>query len=165
MEHINISLNYKSGYNNGWPLISLYCNNQFIDCFEASAENYTVTFPVSTGPVSFVIEHWGKNPVTDSFPSDKFFELIDLTINDIPCKRILNDTIKKNRPTPWDKNFNVSTGDTYLGHNSTLEIRLSSPIKSWLQTILGSAQKQIQGQETTREMLAEAKKFFKIESR
>lgn len=162
MERIDINLHYRSGYNNGWPLITVTCNNQWLDCFEASGNHYSFIHEVTEGPKSLIIEHWGKNPITDSEPNDKFFELIDLTINEIPCRKLLPGIIKKVKPTPWNKTIVQTTGDTYLGHNGTLEIRFQSPVKPWLHERFNQGNKQIQGQHTTREVLAEAKKFFKL---
>jgi hypothetical protein len=162
MERIDFCLYYKSGTNNGWPLINIYVNNQCIKSFEANGQQLIFSCEVPEGPVSLIVEHWGKNPITDSTPTDKFFELTDMVINDVPCKKMLNNFIKKIKPAPWDDNPEIVNGDLYLGHNGTLELRLASPVKSWLQQSFGGKQTQIQGQETTWEVLLEAKKFFKI---
>ena len=162
MERINFCLYYNFGANNGWPLINVYINNQCIKSFEANQQQLAFSCEVPEGPVSLIIEHWGKNPITDSAPIDKFFELTDIVINDVPCKKLLSNFIKKIKPSPWDNAPTTINGDLYLGHNGTLELRLASPVKSWLHQSFGNKQKQIQGQETTREVLLEAKKFFKI---
>lgn len=162
MERIDIRLCYNSGANNGWPLINLYINHQCISSFEADDQVRDISVDVPEGPVLLTIEHWGKNPITDSLPTDKFFELTDITINDVPCKKLLSEVTKKVKPSPWDTTPSLVKGDTYLGHNGILELRLSSPIKLWLVNQFSNKQKQIHGQETTREVLWEAKKFFKI---
>ena len=162
MELINIQLFYNSGANNGWPLINLYINHQCVKSFEASHQVLDVSCDVPEGPVLLTIEHWGKNPITDSNPDDKFFELTDITINKVSCKKLLSEVVKKIKPSPWETTPGLVKGDTYLGHNGTLELRLASPVKSWLLNKFNNKQKQIQGQETTREVLLEAKKFFKI---
>lgn len=161
MENIKISLKYQSGYSNGWPLISISCNHRWIDTFEASNSVYTTTILVEPGTVRFEIEHWGKNPITDSDP-DKFFELTEIMINDLYFPVLLENSKQTIKPTPWDPRLITLKGNNYLGHNGNLVITWSSPLNQWIAKTFGPVQYPIQGQETTREVLEEAKQFFKI---
>jgi hypothetical protein len=135
--------------------------SRWINSFEANNNSYTATVSVEPGPVRFEIEHWGKNPITDSNP-DKFFELVDIKLNDLHCPMLLKDSLQHIKPTPWNPKLTTLPGNNYLGHNSTLVIAWSSPFNHWVQTNFDSRHCPIQGQETTREMLEQAKKFFKI---
>jgi len=161
MENIKISLNYRAGYSNGWPLMAISCNHQWIDSFEANKNSYTATVSVEPGPVHFEIEHWGKNPITDCDP-DKFFELVDIKLNDLYCPMLLKNSVQHIKPTPWNPKLIALPGNNYLGHNSTLVITWSSPFNQWVQTSFDIQHRPIQGQETTREVLEQAKNFFKI---
>ena len=162
MVNTKIQLYYESGFCNGWPLINVYINNQWIDAFEANTQNRIIECACDLGPATLSIEHWGKNPITDNGPPDKFFDLKGIELNDIKTNFLLNDSEKIIKPNPWDQKYHITHGDNYLGHNSTLYLFFENPVDQWLKRRMGDNDTPMIGQETSREVLLQAKKFFKI---
>jgi hypothetical protein len=163
MENIKLTLGYTAGYCNGWPLINIYVNNQWCDAFEANGSEHVVELCLDPGPVQLSIEHWGKNPITDSQPTDKFFALEHVELEHVVCDFLLSTTTKTIKPDPWTRQYLVSQGDNYLGHNGTLSFRFDSPVRDWLKTRQQGNDRPMSGQETTRQMLEHARRVFKIE--
>lgn len=163
MENIKLELEYTSGYCNGWPLISIAYNHQWVDSFEANSNIYCKEFLVHHGEVYLEIEHWGKNPITDSNP-DKFFQLLNVKINGLYCSTLLENSYQTIKPTPWNPHLVTLRSNTYLGHNGSLILHWASPFDQWVQQTSRVDYQPIQGQHTTREVLEQAKKFFKIQS-
>lgn len=162
MAFTDIKIHYQSGACNGWPLCHVRINQQWIDTFEASGNSWHQSVELDDGPVTLTIEHWGKNPIADSGNPDKFINIIAIEINGVVCDFLLPESRKTIQPTPWNKQHLVFQGDLYLGHNCTLDFSIESPIGPWLKFRTSGTQKPIQGQESTYEVLTQAKKFFNI---
>lgn len=165
MANIKIHLHYASGYCNGWPLINIYINNQWIDAFEANNIERIIECEIDPGPVTLMIEHWGKNPITDSGNPDKFFDLKGIDLNNTKTNFLLSDSEKIVKADPWNLQHEVTRGDNYLGHNGTLHLFFESPVEDWLKRRQGNNDRPIRGQETSNEVLLQAKKFFNIQRR
>jgi len=104
------------------------------------------------------IEHYGKNYVTDSVP-DRYFELVRMHVNDVDLKHHLYNCRQTAYLPPWDTQHPPEQS-LYLGHNGYLELRFSSPVNAWIQSLFGINNRTMHGQATTREVLADVKDFF-----
>jgi hypothetical protein len=163
MDNIDIVIHYKSGFCNGWPLIHFRINQQWIDTFEANSDRYLSQCQLDQGPVTLTLEHWGKNPIHDTGNSDKFIHVVAIDINGVRCPWLLSDSRKIVEPTPWTRKREIITGDTWLGHNGSMNFYLQSPVNTWLKKQHNQEPVPLQGQQTTREVLQQAKRFFRIQ--
>jgi len=160
-EHIELVINYRSQANNGWPIISFYVNDILIDTIHADNDKVNLSFNAPIGDWKFSAIHWGKNPHNESSP-DKFFEITDITINKVNISRIIHRGIQYPQLPPWEKAQVSWVGNLYMGHNGKIEWNFTSPIYDYLRQEFNTVVKPIVGQETTREVLEQTKKFFNL---
>lgn len=159
---ITVKIHYKhSDYNDsGWPLARIFWNEKIISNFEANAGSIEFTLHQQQTEISILsFEHYGKNYTRDN----KFIEIEKIYINNIDLDSILWDGIQYPILAPWDKDSteNISyKGNMYLGHNGYILWKFKNPLLIDIQKRLGRTVKQISGQETTREVLDDIKKYF-----
>jgi hypothetical protein len=144
----------------GWPLVRILFNSEIVANFEAN-ENQ-VEFTVQQDPTpenisTLVVEHYGKNYHND----DNFFQVEKVYINNIDFGKILWEGVQHQVLPPWDSHLNdCDFGNMHLGHNGQIVWSFKNPILFDIQDRLDKQVKQISGQDTTREVLNQVKKFF-----
>ena len=159
---ISIKIVYKaSEYSNGWPLIRALFDTKIVANFEAknNIAEFTVQQNIEQPHSIFCLEHYGKNYHNDN----SYFEIQEFYINNINLEHIKWECIQYPLLPPWDLNSRESIeypGNLYLGHNGKIEWIFQNPILLDIQNRLGRTVNQIQGQETTRKSLLQAKTYF-----
>jgi hypothetical protein len=161
LENIKLKLDYQSRNSNGWPLIMIKVNEVIVDRFEANSSTWEGTALLKPAQINTLkIEHYGKNYLTDSDP-DKYFELSKIYINDVDLKHHIHKFKQIVYLPPWD-DVSPPQDSLYLGHNGTLILEFTSPIDKWIQNLFNMNSNTMDGQQTTREILAQIKEFFNV---
>ena len=160
-ENIKLKLDYRSQNSNGWPLIMIKINDNIIDRIEANSSSWEGAASLNlTSKNTLKIEHYGKNHLTDSNP-DKYFELSKIYINDVDLKHHIHKFRQIAYLPPWDNVF-PPEDSLYLGHNGTLILEFTSPTDKWIQNLFNINNETMDGQQTTREVLAQIKEYFNV---
>lgn len=161
---IIINIKYKSSeYDpiSGWPLIRIIYDDKIIKNFEADdlEAEFQIEQNLTDEYSTLKIEHYGKNYHSDK----KFFEIEKVWINNIDIEHILWESYQYPILPPWDDKSQEQTfqkGNMFLGHNGYIVWRFKNPIILDLKDRLGKSVSQIEGQETTWEVLNSVKSYF-----
>lgn len=160
-ENIKLKLIYRSQNSNGWPMIMIKINNKILERFEADSESWSGQFDLDLQDLNVLqIEHYGKNYITDQNP-DKYFELLQVFINDVDLKHHVYNFKQTAYLPPWDTVY-PPDHSFYLGHNGYLSLQFSAPVDQWISRLFGLTAETMHGQTTTREVLNRVKDFFEI---
>jgi hypothetical protein len=136
-------------------------NDNIVERFHADQSDWTGQFLVNLNDFNTLkIEHYGKNYITDQNP-DKFFELKKIFINDVDIKHHVHKIKQTAYLPPWDT-VAPPEHSLYLGHNGYLGLSFCSPVNSWLQELFGVSKETMHGQQTSRSVLDNVKKYFEI---
>jgi hypothetical protein len=143
-------------------MIMIKLNDSIVDRFEAGSTEWTGQFEfVPTELNTLQIEHYGKNYITDSNP-DKFFHLEKIWINDVDLKRHIQLLKQTAYLPPWDTEGPPDYSH-YLGHNGYLELKFTAPVDLWIKKVFNISTATMDGQESTRKVLSDVKKFFELD--
>lgn len=146
----------------GWPLVRVLFNDKIVANFEANGNQVEFTVqqdPNPQGTSTLVVEHYGKNYHNDS----SFFQVEKVYINNIDFEKILWEGVQHQVLPPWDWEKDVNncdSGNMYLGHNGQIVWSFKNPILLDIRDRLDKQVKPISGQDSTREVLTQVKKFF-----
>lgn len=157
-----IELEHNEYNNSGWPMCQIDWNGRCVQSFEANVNN--VSFTISQDPTLEVnvlrFHHYGINHHRDN----KWVEVKRLWVNGVDLESITWEATQFAFIPPWDDQDNVMQGNLYLGYNGYIEWKFGNPILSDIQDRLNKGVKQIDKQETTREVLDQMKNLFFTES-
>jgi hypothetical protein len=148
----------------GWPLVRVLFNDEIVANFEANKNQVEFTVQQDPDPrnvSTLVVEHYGKNYHND----DKFFQVEKIYINNIDFEKILWEGVQHQILPPWDWDDRLNdcdSGNMYLGHNGQIVWNFKNPILLDVRDRLDKQVKPISGQDSTREVLNQVKKFFKL---
>lgn len=161
MENIKFQLDYKSQNKNGWPLIMVTVNDMIVDRFVADSNKWQGEFSGELLDKNFFrIWHFGKNYHIDHAP-DKFFQLEKFYINGVDLKHHIHRFRQTAFLPPWD-NEPPPNDSLYLGHEGYIELEFGGPINPWIKKIFNINEQTMHGQQTTRDVLNDVKKFFDL---
>lgn len=147
---------YHSDY--GWPYVRVLWNNKVMINKEANGQifEFTVDDFLDTNTLAF--EHYGKNHVIDN---DKFFQIDKIFINNVDLCHITQECKFDAIMPPWEEQDSIEIiGNTYMGWNGKLVYTFENPIMLDIQKRLGRTVTQMEGQETSRDVLNHMKNYF-----
>lgn len=141
-------------------MIMIMINGTVIDRFLAETGTWQGQCSVELLPSKnrLQIWHYGKNYNTDHAP-DKFFQLEKIYINGVDLKHHIHRFQQIAFLPPWDQEPPPSTS-LYLGHEGYLELEFDSPVNQWIKNLFNVGESTMHGQQTTRAVLDDVKKFF-----
>lgn len=148
MTDYNIKIEYKSTYNNGWPLIYVSVDGKQLASLEAKDACIDFLVQSDSRDMLIEIEHYGKNYFTDCSP-DKAIEVTRVTINGRDIS--LQETEQDLMIPPWDNRKSYEKGSTYLGFNGKMY---------WVVNLANTSAVSADYMKSTREVLAEMKEYF-----
>lgn len=148
MTNYTIEIEYKSTYNNGWPLVYVSVDGKQLISAEAKESLFLIDTQSDNRDMIIEIEHYGKNYFTDCSP-DKSIEVTRVTVNGRELN--LRDTEQDLKIPPWDNRKSYEKGSTYLGFNGKMY---------WIVDLLSTSAVSADYMTTTREVLNEMKDYF-----
>lgn len=155
---MQLRLSHNQYNESGWPLCEIQWNGQTVKRFEANVDvvEFKVQQELQAEQSVLQFHHYGINHHRD----DKWVEVKQIFINNIDLQHITWDGVQHAFIPPWDNVDPVMPGNLYLGYNGYISWTFQNPILLDIQKRLGKTVQQIQGQETTREILDQAKEYF-----
>jgi len=112
------------------PTCRVLINNRLVHNFVGDDTAVEFDFEVDSGDFTFTLEHHGKDMKKQA---KKFIEIKKIYFNDIDIKNMIWETVQKPKMPHWQnyKDYKWES-NLFLGHNSTIDYKLSSPIVNFL---------------------------------